>query len=838
MVYFALHASVASSQEQRGLQVDDLMKLEQLGSVAVSPNGEWLAVVVVRAMTESETYRDFPFDYDRADVWIVSRRGEARRNITNGAVDGSGYWNPVWSPDGKHLALLSTQRGGHIRPYVWDMVTGSLRRLTERDADLLAYGDAGFPNYAMIWSDNQTLLCPILPEGAPPSYFLLTKARSLSEAVRGWVAAERGLEATANVLESGSEGAGSRRPKGQLLAIDIVSRASRVVAEGNFRLLLLSPTRHHLAVISEIGRIPPRPERSLPYYRGSRDELNDLWRTQLGIIALGSEPSVTWVDGVHDCKVLSYTPQQPHAWSPDGSAFAVIAKETRDEKTAVSLFIVSATTGTAHLATKQRFEVMSATWSRAGDLLAYALPRFKIANVTGPATFGWWRIDLGRTHAPVQMAVPSTLVSPMLSPLDRHTMLGVAAGDLWSFDVSAMSLKNLTSGFGLKIESIWPSEGTEGATPWPLVVTGGDGEIYRLIRNGPRVSLVLLPRPSKRSSLAAYVPQQRLAVFTAKQSNGVFVWTSDDFTGHFRQVVALNSLLEHIADSKRLLIRYVGSDGDTLNSVLLLPVRYEKGRRYPLITYVYAGMVFTDTTLGDRFEKYLVSSMNMNLLPAHGFAVLLPSMPLVPNGQVGDPMIDLPKGVMAAVDRVIELGFADPERLGVMGHSFGGYSTYALVAYTHRFKAAVAMAGPSDLMSFYGTFSTPSRYAKNAHEELFAPALSESGQIHMGSTPWSDLWRYVRNSPLYFVDRIQTPLMIIHGDIDYVPIEQAEELFTALYRSGKRATFIRYTGEGHVISSPANIRDVWQRIFVWFDQNLGYKAVRPGRVASTTSKSN
>jgi dipeptidyl aminopeptidase/acylaminoacyl peptidase len=88
----------------------------------------------------------------------------------------------------------------------------------------------------------------------------------------------------------------------------------------------------------------------------------------------------------------------------------------------------------------------------------------------------------------------------------------------------------------------------------------------------------------------------------------------------------------------------------------------------------------------------------------------------------------------------------------------------------------------------------------------------------MGNPPWKDLGRYIRNSPIFSVDRVQTPLMIMQGDLDYVALQQGEEFFTSLYRQGKRAEFVRYWGEGHVLESPANIRDMWQRIFAWFDQ--------------------
>jgi hypothetical protein len=89
----------------------------------------------------------------------------------------------------------------------------------------------------------------------------------------------------------------------------------------------------------------------------------------------------------------------------------------------------------------------------------------------------------------------------------------------------------------------------------------------------------------------------------------------------------------------------------------------------------------------------------------------------------------------------------------------------------------------------------------------------------MGNPPWKDLGRYIRNSPISYVDRVQTPLLIVQGDMDEgSPIQQGEEFFTSLNREGKRVRFVRYLGEGHVLQSPANIRDFWMRTYAWLDE--------------------
>jgi dipeptidyl aminopeptidase/acylaminoacyl peptidase len=116
------------------------------------------------------------------------------------------------------------------------------------------------------------------------------------------------------------------------------------------------------------------------------------------------------------------------------------------------------------------------------------------------------------------------------------------------------------------------------------------------------------------------------------------------------------------------------------------------------------------------------------------------------------------------------------------------------------------------------------RYQLDAHED---PFQVWNGERLLGVPPWKDLERYIRNSPIAYVDRVQTPVLIMQGDLDYVPIQQGEEFLTALFRQNKRADFVRYWGEDHVLDSPANIRDMWQRIYAWFDAFLPNKPDTP-----------
>jgi dipeptidyl aminopeptidase/acylaminoacyl peptidase len=300
----------------------------------------------------------------------------------------------------------------------------------------------------------------------------------------------------------------------------------------------------------------------------------------------------------------------------------------------------------------------------------------------------------------------------------------------------------------------------------------------------------------------------------------------------------MNGFLGDIAEGERRLIEYQSLDGETMKGLLLLPPGNQLGPRSPLVVWVYAGFRIRDQHVNPGPLTHVNSAhwLNLQLLAARGYAVLLPSMPLSSdpkdNGYQGnDPYLELTKGVLPAVDKVIALGIADPKRVAVMGHSYGGYSTYGLVTLTNRFQVAIALApGSADLVSEYGSFQAQERYGPYPHENIGLQWWAEAGQGGLGNPPWKDWTSYWRNSPLFYVERVKTPLLIVQGDMDGASMQQGEEFFSALYRQGKRARFVRYWGEGHSLQSPANIRDFWAQVYAWLDEHLDITRDANGRL--------
>jgi dipeptidyl aminopeptidase/acylaminoacyl peptidase len=431
----------------------------------------------------------------------------------------------------------------------------------------------------------------------------------------------------------------------------------------------------------------------------------------------------------------------------------------------------------------------------------------------------WWLLSKG--SAPRNFTLSLKAPPGDLYRAPEASFVGAADDDVWQIDPRGSAPRNLTADFEPKAAAIaWPADGGRDNASGTVVFGVQNGADMDLFSLDPRTRQPRpLQKPVARASLAAFDPNGAVAVWTASDRNGLFLWTSRAGAAP-AAVLEANAFLKGIAEAQARKIEYRGLDGQDLKAWILLPPGYEEGKKYPMVAWVYAGSMAGEkpSMLADLGFAH---GLNLQLLAARGYAVLMPSMPLPPDGPPGaDPYMELTKGVLPAVDKAIDLGFADPKRLGVMGQSFGGFSTMGLITQTSRFQAAVALAGLSNLVSLYGQFDARMRYDDYPHENLFYMFLAESGQENLGNTLSQNFARYLRNSPIFYADRVQTPLMIIQGDMDYVAMSQGEEFFMALHRQGKRASFVRYWGEGHVLEGPANVRDMWERIAAWFDEHL------------------
>jgi dipeptidyl aminopeptidase/acylaminoacyl peptidase len=270
--------------------------------------------------------------------------------------------------------------------------------------------------------------------------------------------------------------------------------------------------------------------------------------------------------------------------------------------------------------------------------------------------------------------------------------------------------------------------------------------------------------------------------------------------GAMKQLTTLNDWTKGKALPASELVSYRDVDGKELFGVLRYPIGYVKGQKYPTVFEIYE--TFFDNGFNGRAA----------FLTNHGYAVFHPSVNLV----VGRPGESWMKGVTAAANKLIDMGVADPDRLGVYGTSYGGYATVLLITQTERFKAAINISGKVDMVSFYT--DSPRLGVRNTH----AP---EKSQDRIGGTLWEYPERYLEHSAILRADRIKTPLLCITGDQDpNVPASQSREIYYALRRLGKEVEWVRYVNGGHrPPNSNAESIDFETRIVEWYDKHLKKK---------------
>ena len=248
-----------------------------------------------------------------------------------------------------------------------------------------------------------------------------------------------------------------------------------------------------------------------------------------------------------------------------------------------------------------------------------------------------------------------------------------------------------------------------------------------------------------------------------------------------------------------------------VNSCVLLPPNYTSEAPVPLIVDVYPGLTPNcaapaEITNPDPNSPYLWA--------ARGYAYAQLALPHELIWTDEGPIAGIDELVLAGVDDLVAQGIADPERLALYGFSQGGVSALYIAAKTRRFKAVIAMNSWADFFSHYfgssGVYSSVyGMYIGNDSARYDAVDLSAFG---IGRTPFEDPEVYYRNSPVFLAPQIDAPVLLIHSDMDGFSMSQFDEMFGALKRSGKEARYVRYWGEGHGPSSPANIQDMWERI--------------------------
>jgi dipeptidyl aminopeptidase/acylaminoacyl peptidase len=448
------------------------------------------------------------------------------------------------------------------------------------------------------------------------------------------------------------------------------------------------------------------------------------------------------------------------SWAPDGTRIAFTASPTpllRDERDDV--YVVSADGKSVERIAATTGVEANPAWSPDGSTIAFtSVPNEAAPHGDGiaPRPLVNARLMLydvaGRRARDVSSPQfdhnPGSL---QWSPDGRRILIGLGARvsrDVFAYDVAAGTYVRLTNGRTLSLGTF---SGDGARVAFTMDTPGQPADVY--------VSGADFASPKKLTTVNPQVADLALG------DTEVITWKSDGFE---------------------------------IEGTLLKPAGYVAGRRYPLIVVVHGGPTGAHTN-GFALDRQFWAGQ--------GWAVLAPN----PRGSsnYGEKFMraNIPdwgggdyRDIMTGVDAVIARGIADPERLAVMGWSYGGYMTCWIVSQTSRFKAAMMGAGLSNIHSMYGTTDIPGYLAV----------------FYNGYPTAKTLPLYVERSGLTYADRVTTPLLILHGAEDErVPIGQPMEFYRALKDRGKTVELVFYPREGHGLTEYYHQRDRLRRQYEW-----------------------
>jgi dipeptidyl aminopeptidase/acylaminoacyl peptidase len=518
-----------------------------------------------------------------------------------------------------------------------------------------------------------------------------------------------------------------------------------------------SPDGARIAFLYSAGA-PKLPGPLNPLGRDAGDLSSTVYEQRLALVPAAG--GVTSVLGPPDLNVYEYD------WSPDGRQFVITAAHGSgdDNWWIAELDVMDAASGAVHTLLKPPLQMASPRWSGDGRRIAYIYGLMSDETITGGDLYvigkdGGTPVDVtpglsASVHTFTWNGSASSIVATEF-----------AAGEelLAAIDVDAKSQRELWRA----PQMIWAND-IMGFTPGDAGISlSKDGKFSAVIRQ----SYVMPPEVETG-------PPGRWKPIT--HANAHWVRVTGDVTNVFWKSAPYD-----------------------VQAMLIAPPVIEPGKRYPLVLDVHGGPAFAHypifPTALESFDAALAS---------HGYFVFKPN----PRGSYGQGeaftqanVRDFGGGdfrdLLAGLDVVLKTAPVDPGRIGITGWSYGGYVTMWALTQTNRFKAAVAGAGLSDWLSYYGT---------NNIDTWMIP--------YFGASVYDDPGVYARSSPIDFIKQVHAPTLLLSGDRDAeVPISQSYEYWNALRRLGVPTRFVVYPDEGHFFFKRTDQLDAMSRVVDWFD---------------------
>ncbi|MBV8828229.1 MAG: S9 family peptidase [Acidobacteriaceae bacterium] len=444
------------------------------------------------------------------------------------------------------------------------------------------------------------------------------------------------------------------------------------------------------------------------------------------------------------------------------------------------------------------------------DWFSFSAPDGKLVNLT--AKLG---VSFGREEYDAPGPAPSYGSGGWTK--DGQYVLLNDRYDIWRVKPDGSSAEKLTDGRKEKIAfRVVRRETSEPEDKWidpakPLLLRAENDQthasgFYRANLDGanPPVQLIIEPKNFAPAIKARNADVYVTAASTFSEYPDLLV--TDGSFKKFEKVTNANPQLADLLWGAAELIHYTNADGRLLEGILYKPANFDPKKKYPMLVYIYERL---SQNLNNFVEPKPTNVISPSYYASNGYLVLEPDIVYT----IGYPGESALKCVLPAVQSIVNRGFVDEKAIGIQGHSWGGYQIAYMVTRTNRFRAAAPGAPVADMISAYDGI----RWGPGIPRQF----QYEHTQSRIGGTIWEYPLRYIENSPIFSIDRIQTPLLMIHNDADdAVPWYQGIEYYLALRRLKKEVYMFSYNGEPHNLRRRANQKDYTVRLQQFFDYYL------------------
>ena len=389
--------------------------------------------------------------------------------------------------------------------------------------------------------------------------------------------------------------------------------------------------------------------------------------------------------------------------------------------------------------------------------------------------------------------------------------------DIWSFSTPDGQPTNISGGLGRAEHRIFRViDADQSGNP-----VGKNGELLLSSYHDLRKNFGFYSTGLEDTKVTPLLEEDKKFTFVAKASDSDAILYKREAYDEFPNLwVAKDASFETVQQHTQLhmdlkerwnwgsaeLVDWLSTDGTFIQGVVIKPDNYDPNKRYPIMTYYYR---FFTNRLHDFNEPKTNHRPVFAQYVSDDYVVFLPDIRF----EIGRPGFAATKSVVPGIQKLVELGIGDPDKLGLHGHSWSGYQTAFIVTQTDIFDAAISGAPVSNMTSAYGGIRWASGMARSFQYE--------KTQSRIGKTLMEAPLVYLENSPVFYADKITTPMLIQHGDDDgAVPWYQSIEMYIAMRRYNKDVIFLQYHGEPHHLQRFENKLDYAIRMKEYFDHYL------------------